>query len=70
MFIVERGTLMDFEPTGYTATVRFAGSLSSVVPGVPVARGIAAAELVDGRRVAVAVFDSGSPSDAMIVGVW
>ena len=70
MFIVERGTLMDFEATGYTAAVRFAGSLSSVVAGVPVSRGIDAGELLTGRRVAVALFDSPSPTDAMVVVVW
>lgn len=70
MFIVERGELVDFAPGDYTATVRFAGSLSSVVPEVPVSRGIDAAELVTGRRVAVALFDLGTPTDAMVVGVW
>jgi hypothetical protein len=67
--MLERGELVSFEATGYTATVRFAGSLSAVVAGVPVSRAIAQAELVAGRRVAVAVFDAASPTDAMVVGV-
>ncbi len=70
MFVMDRGTLMDFDAGGYTATVRFAGSLSSVVAGLPVSRGIDAGEMVAGRRVAVALFESASPSSAMVVGVW
>ena len=45
-------------------------SLSSVVADVPVSRAIAAAEMVVGRRVAVALFDASQPLDAMVVGVW
>ena len=69
MFVVEAATLIAFESTGYTATVRYASSLSTAVPGVPVSRGIASGELTAGRRLAVAVFDDG-PADAMVVGVW
>jgi hypothetical protein len=69
MFLVEPATLIAFEGTGYTATLRYASSLSSSVTGVPVSRGIDSAELVAGRRLAVAVFDDG-PSAAMVVGVW
>ena len=69
MFVVEPATLITFESTGYTATVRYASSLSSSVSGVPVSRGIASGQLVAGRRLAVAVFDDG-PTDAMVVGVW
>ena len=52
-----------------TATVRYASSLANAVGGVPVSRGIDAAELIAGRRLAIAVFDDG-PADAMVVGVW
>ena len=67
---MERGTLQAFNSTTYLATVRYAGSISSVVTAVPVSRAIAAAELVVNRRVAVAVFDRSHPSDAMVVGVY
>jgi hypothetical protein len=67
---IERGTLVAFNSGSYTATVRLAGSLSSVVAGVPVSRGIASAEMVTGRRVAVAIFDAGNPVDAMVIGVY
>ncbi|MCK9497036.1 MAG: hypothetical protein M0R75_16300 [Dehalococcoidia bacterium] len=69
MFVVEAATLIAFESTGYTATVRYASSLSTSVSGVPVSRGIDSAELVAGRLLAVAVFDDG-PADAMVLGVW
>jgi hypothetical protein len=67
--MIERATLEAFNATIYTATVRFAGSLTSVVANVPVSRGIPSAELTAGRRVAVALFDPGHPVDAMVVGV-
>ena len=67
--MIERATLEAFDSATHLATVRFAGSLTSVVAGVPVSRAIAAAELVTGRRVAVALFDPGHPLDAMVVGV-
>ena len=68
--MLERATLIAFDSGAYTATVRLAASLSTVVVAVPVSRGIAAVELVAGRRVALAIFDAGNPSDAMVVGVF
>ena len=68
--MLERATLIAFDSGAYTATVRLAASLSTVVAAVPVSRGIAAVELVAGRRVALAIFDAGNPSDAMVVGVF
>ena len=67
--MLERATLVSFSSGSYTATLRFAGSLTSVVASVPVSRGIPSAELTAGRRVAVAVFAAGNPVDAMVVGV-
>jgi hypothetical protein len=68
--MIERGELIAFDGTARTATVRFAGSLSSVVAGVPVSRAVPSAELVTGRRVAVALFAAGDPVDSMVVGVY
>ncbi len=68
--MLERGTLLAFDAGAYEATVRYAGSISAVVDGVPVSRGIAATELTAGRRVAVVLFDAGHPADAMVVGVY
>ena len=67
--MLERGTLVAFDAGAYEAIVRYAGSISAVVDGVPVSRGIAAAELTAGRRVAVMLFDAGHPADAMIVSL-
>ncbi|MCY4455697.1 MAG: hypothetical protein OXC56_05205 [Chloroflexi bacterium] len=67
--MIERAILEAFDAATSLATVRFAGSLTSVVQGIPVSRAIPAAELVTGRRVAVALFDPGHPLDAMVVGV-
>jgi len=56
-----------------TATrIRRVGCLSTVERAFrcPVSRGIASAEMVTGRRVAVGVFDAANPLDAMVVGVW
>ena len=66
--MLERATLVAFDPADYTATLRFAGSLASVVASVPVSRAIPAAQLLPGRRLAVAVFDAGNPLDAMVLG--
>ena len=68
--MIERAVLVDFDAGSYTATVRLAGSLSSVVAGVPVSRAIDSAELTSGRRLAVATFGASNPADAMVVGVW
>jgi len=68
--MIERGDLLAFNSGTYVATVRFAASLTGAVASVPVSRGIAAAQMVVGRRVAVAVFDPAQPVDAMVVGVW
>jgi len=70
MFVIQRGTLLSFSSATYTASVLLAASASTSVEGVPVSRGIAAGELVAGRRVAVAFFDGLDPEDSMIVGVW
>jgi hypothetical protein len=67
---IERAELIAFSAGTYLATVRLAGSISSVVTGVPVARDIASGEMVTGRRLAVALFDAANPSDAMVVGVF
>ncbi len=67
--MLERATLVAFDSAAWTASVRFAGSLSSVVTSVPVSRAIPAAQLTAGRRLAVAVFDAGNPVDAMVLGV-
>ena len=67
--MIERATLISFDGAAWTAKLRYAGSLSSVVASVPVSRALPAAQLTPGRRLAVAVFDAGNPVDAMVLGV-
>lgn len=64
------GILKAFDSGTYTATVQITGSLAQWLRTVPVSRGIASAEMVAGRRVAVALFDPSNPADAVIVAVW
>ncbi len=70
MFVVQRATLLAFSSGSYTASILLAESASTALDAVPVSRGIASAELVPGRRVAVALFDGLNHEDAMVVGVW
>ena len=67
--MLERAVLVSFDGASHTATLRFAGSLSSAVASVPVSRAVPAAALTAGRSLAVAVFDPGNPRAAMVVGV-
>ena len=70
MFIVQRGTLLAFSSSTYTASVLLAESASTAIDAVPVSRGIASGEMVTGRRVTVAIFYGANPEDSMVVGVW
>ncbi len=67
---MRRGTLRAFDSATYTATVEVAGSVSVWLSGVPVARNIAAGELVGGRKVALLLFDASNPNDAVVTAVW
>ena len=67
---IRRGEVKSFDSGAYTATVQVAGSLSVWLSGVPVARNIAAAEMVAGRRCAVLLFDEPNPQDAVVIAVY
>jgi len=67
---MKRGVLRDFDAGSYTATVEVAGSIAVWLTGVPVARNIDSAELVDGRNVALLLFDPANPNDAVLAAVW
>jgi hypothetical protein len=67
---MRRGTLRDFDSSGYTATVEIDGSVATYLSSVPVARNIASGDLVNGRSVAVWFFDSANPDDAVVLAVW
>ncbi len=67
---MRRGTLRGFDAATYTATVEVAGSIAVWLTGVAVARNIAAAELVNGRNVALLLFDPSNQNDAVLAAVW
>jgi hypothetical protein len=67
---MRRGFLRDFDAGSYTATVEVAGSIAVWLTGVPVARNIDSAELVDRRNVALLLFDAANPNDAVLAAVW
>jgi hypothetical protein len=68
--MVRRGEIKAFDSGSYTATVQMAGSLAVWLESVPVARNIAAPELIVGRRCAVLFFGDTNPQDAVIVAVY
>ena len=47
-----------------------AGSLATWLQNVPVARNIPTAEMVNGRSLAVLLFDPANPQDAVVVAVY
>jgi hypothetical protein len=67
---VRKGEIKAFNSGAYTATVQVAGSLSVWLSGVPVARNIADAEMVAGRKCALIFFDDANPNDAVLVAVY
>ena len=67
---LRRGILRAFASGSYTATVEVAGSIAVWLTGVAVARNIAAAEMVTGRKVALIFFDASNPADAVVSAVW
>ena len=68
--IIKRGKLRAFDSGTYRAEVSIAGSLSTTLTGVPVARNIASAAMVAGRHAAIAFFDLTDPTDAVLFAVW
>lgn len=67
---IKRGIVKGFDSGAYKATVQIEGSLSVWLGEVAVARNIASAEMVLGRRCAVIFFDEANPGDAVVVGVY
>jgi hypothetical protein len=67
---MKRGTLRSFDAGTYRAAIEVAGSLATYLTGVPVARNIAAADMVTGRNVALLLFDPSNPNDMVVAAVW
>jgi hypothetical protein len=68
--MLRRGVLRAFDSGAYIATVEMADSVSAWLAGIAVSRALPAAELVAGRKVAVAFFDAANPGDAVLFAIW
>jgi hypothetical protein len=62
--------LHTFDSVTYTASVRLAGSIATLLGDVAVARNIDAADLTEGRFVALLQFDEHNPNDMVVCAVW
>ena len=67
---IKRGILRAFNAGAYRAEVSIAGSLSTTLTNVPVARNIATSAMVAGRHAAIIFFDVTDPTDAVLCAVW
>ena len=67
---LRRGIVKAWDNTTWTATIQIDGSLTTWLRTVAVSRAIASAEMVVGRKVAVALFDPTNPADAVVTAVY
>ena len=67
---MKKGELKSFNSGNYTATVRLAGSYKVYLQDITVARNIAPAEMITGRKVVVLLFDEYSPKEAVVMAVY
>ena len=67
---VRKAILRAFDAPSYTAAIQVTGTVAGYLYSIPVARDIAAAELLAGRYVALAVFDPTNTSDTAVIAVW
>ena len=67
---LHQGVLKVWDGVNWKADVQLTGSLQLWLKAVPVARDVAAVEMVVGRKVAVALFDPSNPDDAAVLAVW
>jgi hypothetical protein len=67
--MIFRAILQNFDSSAYTATVQMVGSRQTYLAGVPVSRGIPAAQMAPGRECAVLFYDVNNPADGLVLGV-
>ena len=67
---LRKGVLKSFNSGDYTATVQLASSYKVYLEGVTVARNLPTAEMVQGRKVAVVLFDEHNAKEAVVVAVY
>lgn len=67
--MMEIGVLKIWNNTNYQAGVQLAGSITTYLDAVNVARNIADGDMVIGRQVIVAI-PGGNPKDAVVIAVF
>lgn len=67
---VLRGSIVSFDSTPYTASVRLDGSAPQTVDNVTVSRAIASGEMTAGRKVLLDTGDHNHPADFVVTAVW
>ena len=67
---LRKGVLKSFNSGDYTATVQLSSSYKVYLEGIAVARNLPAAEMVQGRKVAVVFFDEHNPKEAVVIAVY
>ena len=65
-----RGTIISFNSTPHTATVRLDGSAAETLTSVRTSRAIAASDMTAGRRVIVDTGDHNHPADFVVTTVY
>jgi len=67
--VISLGTLKTWDSVNYQAGVQLAGSITTYLDNIPVARNIASSQMVTGRHVLVAIPED-NPKDAIVLAVW
>lgn len=67
---LKKGILRSFNSSAYTATVQLASSFKVYLEDISVARNLPTAEMTNGRKVAVILFDEHNPKEAVVVAVY
>lgn len=65
-----RATIIDFDDTGYVATVRLDGSAAQTLRAIAVSRAIPDDQMAAGRRVMVDTGDHNHPADFVVTAVY
>ena len=68
--MILKATLRAWDGVSYTADVQVEGSQGVWIHDMPVSRGIAAGEMVVGRKVSLLLFDESNPHDGVVSSVY
>jgi hypothetical protein len=67
---LRKAILKSFNSGDYTATIQLSGSHKVYLEDIAVSRGIPAAEMALGRKVAVIFFNEHNPKEAVVIAVY